>query len=143
MTRRADASHARGARTQRDRRRSRRRARGFSLIEMLVALAIFGLAVLGLLNLAGESTRSAVVIEERVLAGVVADNRAVDAMTATAAELASGDDGTEVAGDLTWRWTRTVSATDNPAILRVDIMVMPAREERVAAELSLFRGVPR
>jgi len=50
--------------------------RGFSLIELLVALAVFALAVLALLNLAGESTRTAVLLEERVLAGVVAENRA-------------------------------------------------------------------
>lgn len=116
---------------------------GFSLIEMLVALAIFGLAVLGLLNLAGESTRTAVVIEERVMAGVVADNVAVDAMTANARELSASSQGREVAGSVEWRWTRTVSATDDPSILRIDIAVMPPDEQRIAAELSLFRGVPR
>ena len=52
-------------------------AGGFSLIEMLVALAVFSLAVIALLHLAGQNTRAASVIEERVLAGVVADNRAV------------------------------------------------------------------
>ena len=116
---------------------------GFSLIEMLVALAIFGLAVLGLLNLAGESTRTAVVIEERVMAAVVADNVAVDAMTAGARELGEPGQGREVAGSVEWRWTRTVSATEDPSILRIDIAVRPPNEARVAAERSLFRGVPR
>lgn len=135
MPRRTDA-----ARGLRDRPRP---AGGFSLIEMLVALTVFGLAVLGLLNLAGESTRSAVVIEERVLAGVVADNLAVEAMTANAEALAAAAAGSEIAGDLRWRWTRTLSVTDNPAILRVDIVVMPEHEQRIAAELSLFRSAPR
>jgi general secretion pathway protein I len=121
----------------------RHRAGGFSLIEMLVALAIFGLAVLGLLNLAGESTRTAVAIEERVLAGVVADNLAVEAMTAGADGIADARGGSEVAGDLVWRWTRTLSPTDNPEILRVDITVRPELEERISAELSLFLGAPR
>jgi general secretion pathway protein I len=116
---------------------------GFSLVEMLVALAIFGLAVLGLLNLAGESTRTALVIEERVLAGVVAGNVAVDAMTAGAGALDAEAQGREVSGDVDWRWTRTVSATEDPDILRIDIVVMPADEARIAAELSLVRGLPR
>jgi general secretion pathway protein I len=115
---------------------------GFSLLEMLVALAIFGLAVLGLLNLAGESTRSAVVIEERVLANVVAENRAIEAMVATQEELtamAVGNQGVESAGDRDWRWTRTITPTDDDGILRVDVTVMPADEDRIAAELRLLR----
>lgn len=118
-------------------------ARGFTLIEMLVALAVLGLVVIGMLNLAGESTRSALIIEEKVLAGVVAENCAVDAQLTDAGALATTSGGTEVAGDVTWRWTRRVSATDNPDILRIDIAVMPQHEDRVAAELSLFRSVPR
>ncbi len=120
-----------------------RDARGFSLNEMLVALAVFSLAVLGLLNLAGENTRSAVIIEERVLAGVVADNLAVDAMTETPAQLVAAAQGSEVAGDINWRWTRTLSETDDADIVRVDIVVRPQHEERIAAELSLFRGMGR
>lgn len=133
------------ARTRRPSRGIGSGPRGFSLVEMLVALAIFGLAVLGLLNLAGESTRTAVVIEERVLAGVVAENRAVEAMVANADELAAmgvADAGRESAGDRDWRWKRTLAPTDDAGILRVDVVVMPADEDRIAAELSLFREAP-
>jgi len=122
-------------------RRADRHARGFSLIEMLVAMAVFGLVALALLNLAGENTRSAVVIEERVLAGVVADNRAVEAMLASPAQLAAKSAGTESAGDREWRWTRTVSPTDMDAIVRIDVTVMPIGEDRIAAEASVFRSV--
>lgn len=116
---------------------------GFSLIEMLVALAVFGLAVLGLLNLAGESTRTAWVIEERVLAGVVADNVAVDAMLEDLAALDGDAAGSETLGGHHWRWTRAVSATDEPDILRIDVSVHPAGDDRIAAELSLFRDGAR
>ena len=121
-------------------RRADRPAPGFSLIEILVAMAVFSLVALALLNLAGENTRTAVVIEERVLAGVVADNRAVEAMLATPSQLASQSAGTESAGDREWRWTRTVSPTDMDAIVRVDVTVMPAGEDRIAAEASVFRS---
>lgn len=114
---------------------------GFSLIEMLVALAVFSLAVLGLLNMAGENTRSAVIIQERVLAGVVAENRAVEAMTESASLLASATEGVESAGGVDWRWTRTLQATDDAGIVRVDIEVRPQDEERSAAELSMFRSM--
>ncbi|MBB1472430.1 MULTISPECIES: type II secretion system minor pseudopilin GspI [unclassified Luteimonas] len=118
------------------------RASGFSLIEMLVALAVFALAVLGLLNLAGESTRTAVAIEERVLAAVVADNVAVEAATIDARLLGDDAHGTETAGGRDWRWTRTVAPTADASLLRIDVTVMAPGEARVAAELALFRGVP-
>lgn len=116
--------------------------RGFSLIEMLVALAVFSLVVLSLLNLAGENTRTAVVIHERVMAGVIADNRAVDAMLGDPSTLSGNAQGDETAGDLRWRWTRSLQATDNPAIVRIDITVTAEAQDHIAAELSVFRSLP-
>ena len=115
---------------------------GFSLIEMLVALAVFALAVLGLLNLAGESTRTAVAIEERVLAAVVADAVAVEAAVVDARALVEDAQGDEDAGGRAWQWSRTSAPTADPSLLRVDIRVSPPGEARIAAEVSLFRSVP-
>jgi general secretion pathway protein I len=118
-------------------------AAGFTLIEMLVALAVFALAVLGLLNLAGESTRTAVAIEERVLAAAVADTIAVDAATLDVRALAADAAGREHAGGRDWQWTRSTTPTADPSLLRVDIRVSPADGSQVAAELALFRSLPR
>lgn len=119
--------------------RARRSHAGFSLLEMLVALAVMALVVLALLNLAGESTRTAVLVEERVLAGIVAENRAVEAATTPLRLLAQAGEGGEHLGDRDWRWTRTLTPTDEGAIVRIDIAVHPADSERIAAEAVLFR----
>lgn len=116
---------------------------GFSLIEMLVALAVFALAVLGLLNLAGESTRTAVAIEERVLAAAVADTIGVDAATLDVRTLAADAAGREHAGGRDWQWTRSTTPTADPSLLRVDIRVSPADGSHVAAEVALFRSLSR
>ncbi len=126
-------------------RTSDMRARGFSLIEVLVALAIFGLAVMALLNLAGESTRNTAWMRERILAGVVADNRAVEASLAGRAELDAMmaiREGVEEAGGQDWRWTRRFEATEVPGLMRVDVTVMAAGSDRIAAELALYRTPP-
>lgn len=110
---------------------------GFTLVELLVALAVFSLAAMALLNLSGENTRSAARVDDRVLGGAVAENLAVEAMIAP--QLAEGETGGQVAqAGRQWRWTRSVAATDDPDILRVDIQV--STDEGQASDRTLFRG---
>ena len=113
---------------------------GFTLLEMLIAVAVFALVVLALLNLVGESTRTAVMVEERVLAGIVAGNRAVEAAIEPAANLSALTAGVEQLGGREWRWTRQLAPTDDPALLRIAIDVHPAGSDRIAAELVAFRA---
>lgn len=125
-----------------ERTATRGAAPGFSLIEMLVALAVFSLGVLGLLNLSGESTRTAVAIEEHVLASVVADALAVEAAVADVRSLAADAGGREHAGGRDWPWTRRLSPTADASLLRVDIEVLAPEDGRVVAGISLFRSAP-
>ncbi|MCR5881093.1 type II secretion system minor pseudopilin GspI [Phenylobacterium sp. J367] len=118
-----------------------RAEQGFTLLEMLVALAVLSLGALALLNLAGESTRQATAVEDRFFAGVVAENEAVEALTAPVAP-ALGEEGGEASlGGQTWRWTRAVSRTTDPGVLLIDVRVAP-RGGRTAGEVTVFRGVP-
>lgn len=110
---------------------------GFTLIECLVALAVFGLAAMALLNLSGESTRSAARVETRTLGGIVADNVAAEAMIAR--DLPSGSiSGQASLGGREWRWVRVVSATDMPGVGRIDVRVFADEEQ--ADERVLFRA---
>ncbi|PLR28792.1 type II secretion system protein GspI [Caulobacter zeae] len=113
---------------------------GFTLIELLVALAIFSLAVLALLNLAGENTRAGGRLSDRVLAEVVLDNRAVEAMASSTPLAIGRSAGVETAGGRPWAWTRQVSRTADPAIVRVDIAVAAPRSRAPLVQASLFRG---
>lgn len=119
-------------------------AHGFSLVEMLVALAVFALAAMALVHLAGENTRAAFAAEERVLAGVVADNLAVDAMVDPAPAAGSNAQGVAQSAGRHWRWTRRSQATGGNDLVRIDIAVLAPLERgdeapRVAAERSVFR----
>ena len=109
---------------------------GFTLLEVLIALAVFGLAALALLNLTGENTRSAARVEARTWAGIVADNLAVEA-TLTPALTDGAAEGTTPLAGRNWRWTRTVVSTAVGDIQRVDIRV--SDDDGPAAERVVFR----
>ena len=109
---------------------------GLTLVEMMVALAVFSLAAMALLNLSGESTRSAQRVETRTLGGMVAENVAVEA--AVAPSLGEGETtGRSDLGGRRWAWTRAVLATADPDLLRIDVRVRD--EDGQAAERTLFR----
>ena len=71
---------------------------GFTLVEMLVAMAVFALAAMALLNLSGENTRSAARVEDRTLGGVVAENVAVESAIAPQLPDGSSDGRVTLAG---------------------------------------------
>jgi len=112
---------------------------GFTLVETLVALAVFGLAAMALLNLAGENTRSAARVETRTLAGIVAENIAVEAAIAPA--VAEGETSGRIdLAERGWSWTRRVAGTDDPEIQRIDIAVLTDDPRPIqAADRILFR----
>jgi general secretion pathway protein I len=110
---------------------------GFTLVEMLVALAVFGLSAMALLNLAGENTRSAARVENRTLGGVVADNLVVEAVIAPSLSDGVSNGRTNLAGR-DWSWTRIVAPTDVADIQRVEVRV--SNEEGQAADRTAFRA---
>lgn len=54
-----------------------RKVTGFTLIEVLMAMAVLALAGISMLGLSSENTRNSVIIEEKMLASWVADNKLV------------------------------------------------------------------
>lgn len=102
---------------------ARRGTRGFTLLEMLVALAVFSLAALALLRLEGATLRSTAALDDKALAQLVARNMAVEVMTDPAPPVLGTATGAEINGGRRWAWTRTTSRTDDARLLRIDIAV--------------------
>jgi general secretion pathway protein I len=101
--------------------------RGFTLLEMLVALAVFSLAALALLRLEGATVRQTGQLDERMLAQLVARNIAVETLTDSAPPPIGTSSGEVVNGGRTWRWSRVTSRTPDQRLVRVDISVATSR----------------
>ena len=113
---------------------------GFTLIELMVALAIFSLAAVTLLRLQGVSTRTASEISTKTVAQIVAQNIAVDALTDPTPPAFGTSSGVAENAGQQWRWIRTSKRTDDVRLARIDIVVTTA-DGRPGAALSLARAV--
>lgn len=96
---------------------------GFTLIEILVALAVFSLAALALIRLESASVRGAAVLDRTMVANMVARNVALDALTEARPPATGPSAGVEANGGRAWRWTRQVTPTGDPRIVRIDVAV--------------------
>ena len=113
-----------------------RTRRGFTLIEVLIALAVVALALLGLTRTAALEVRDFDALRERALAGWVAANVLAEVRVAGALPPAGTSDGRVELGGRAWRWTRDVSATPDPEIRRIDVRVFAGETKDPVASLS-------
>lgn len=113
---------------------------GFSLLEVVVAIAVFSLGALAVINVLDEGTRSAIADERRAIATIVAENRLAEAMATTRPPSSGVTRGTEAALSRSWEWELRVAPSPEPRILRIDVSVHEAGSNQVLAEFSSFRS---
>jgi general secretion pathway protein I len=113
---------------------------GFTLIETLVALAIFSLAALALLRLEGATISSTAMLSDHAVGQIVTRNLAVQIMTDIRAPGIGEANGEVVNAGRTWRWTRATKRTDDARIVRVDLAVTDDAGRQSGA-LSMARTV--
>jgi general secretion pathway protein I len=114
------------------------REAGFTLIEMLVALAIFSLAALALLRLEGATVASTARLQDQALAQTVARNLAVEVLTDPEPPAFGRAAGREANGGRTWNWVRTVGRSPEPRIQQIRIEVRGENGPEQAG-LTVFR----
>ena len=121
-----------GARTRAD-------DRGFTLLEMLVALSIISIAALTLVRLDAYAVRSAGDLDERTVAGIVAQNRAVEIWTdPVPPTIGTSAVGVANAGR-NRRIEQRVARTADDSLLRIDLIVRP-ESGRGQAALTIVRS---
>jgi general secretion pathway protein I len=98
-------------------------SRGFTLIEVVVALAILGIGMLAVFKTIGDTVNNVEVLRDRSFAQWIADNRITEIRLS--GEMPSVE---ETAGEVEfagrqWHWVSTVSQTQVRGLRRIDVSV--------------------
>ncbi len=119
------------------------RRRGFTLVEILVALAIVAVALAAGMRALAQSTQTASTLKARTLALWVAQNRLAVAQIANPWPEIGSDAGEADQAGARFRWTSSVGTTPNPAFRRIEIVVAePDAPDYALARIVGFLGRP-
>ena len=120
-----------------------RRQAGFTLLEVLVALAVLALGMLAVIGAAGHTSRDEAYLRDDTYASWVGLNELTILRVAKDWPTADTLDGdADMAGEK-WHWKATMSKTADPGLLRIDVDVStPDKPDDPIARVTGFMGLP-
>jgi general secretion pathway protein I len=119
------------------------RAHGFTLVEVLVAVAVLAIAMGAVISAMARQADNAGYLKQKTLALWVAHNRLTEIQLQSEAPSTGRSDGEAEMGGFKWRWEAVVVKTEDPRLRRIDIVVRrPKDKEGSLAQLSGFLAVP-
>jgi general secretion pathway protein I len=121
-----------------------RRQRGFTLLEVLIALAVLAIAMGAVIKSTGDYTGNHAWLRDRTLATWVARNVLVQFQVENAWPEVGERKGTQEMGRREWRWLARISQTDEAQLRRLDVEVflLDAEDEEPVSVLSGFLQQP-
>ena len=118
---------------------SRRAQAGFSLIEMLAALAILALAGVALMNALSTSARSATLAREMTLAQIAAQNLLSEALLEAEPGALRDQRGEYALAGQSFDWALDVNDAGQPDLLRLRLVITQPDSEVVLYTLDTLR----
>ena len=113
---------------------------GFTLIEVVVAVAVIAIGLAATIKTVASVTYNSAELNERVIATWVAQNVLARHELASANGDQQAMQGIETFANTDWQWEKTIHATDDENIKRVDIIVKKqiAKSSHSYAQISTF-----
>lgn len=109
-----------------------RQDRGFTLVEVLVALVVVAIALGALVRTTGQAATTQFEAERRTLALWIASNQ-LAALSLEPSLEAGRRAGQTRMGEHDWRWQATIAPAPGGELWRIDVVVADAEDRTVAA----------
>ena len=119
-----------------------KRVIGFTLLEVLVALAVLAIAMAAVIKVSVSNTSNTAYLKEKTFAHWIAVNKANELRLAEGWPSVGNKKGSIVMATQEWRWQLKVSNTPDKNIRRMDIEVQHERELGGRAPVTAFMGRP-
>jgi general secretion pathway protein I len=120
-----------------------RRATGFTLLEVLVALAVLAIAMGAIINAATQSIATTTYLRDQTFASWVALNQVNELLLDPEPwpEEGSQQGNAELANRV-WRWEARFAKTDDPDLRRLEVTVRSAENASALSALTAFKARP-
>lgn len=120
----------------------KRSSRGFTLIEVMVSLAIVAFALTAVAASMNQMIDSATAMRDRTYASWIAQNKIVEFRLGDSLPEVSTTSGELEYGNSRWTWRAVVSETGVQDFVRVDVSVSLADSDYVVRTVTGFVGRP-
>ena len=122
---------------------SRRSVQGFTLLEVLIALAVLALSMGAVIKATSDYTGNEAYLRDRTMAIWVARNVLVE-FQINGEWLSVGErKGTREMGEQEWRWLTRISQTEESELRRLDVEVYPVDADDDENPVSVLSGFLR
>ncbi len=123
---------------------ARARCNGFTLLEIMVALAVLAIALAAIVTESSQNIKNLIRLREHTIAHWVAMNRIAELQLQPAWPATGQASGVVEMAHGSWRWETRVTDTDDDAVRRLDIDVLKdtPRNDDVLEHLISYLGQP-
>ncbi|HUS24071.1 MAG TPA: type II secretion system minor pseudopilin GspI [Candidatus Binatia bacterium] len=117
-------------------------SRGFTLIEILVAVAVLAFAMGAIISGMARYASNAAYLRDKTLAAWIAHNRLTEVMIEKGFPDTGDSDGDVEMAGAKWRWLQKVEATPDPNVRRIEVKVRLADAKEPIGGLVGFKTKP-
>jgi general secretion pathway protein I len=119
-----------------------RSTRGFTLLEVMVALLIVAIALLAGASAMSQSIKEAQMMRDRTYASWIAQNRITELRLAPATPDVGATNGEVQYANTDWKWRAVVSDTGVDDLYRIDVSVSFTNSDNIIRTVTGFVGPP-
>lgn len=119
-----------------------KRERGFTLVEVMVALAIVALALTAMASSMNTMIDNASTMRERTYASWIAQNKIAELRLAGVLPEVGTNSGELEYGGTQWSWRATISETGVESFMRIDVSVSLYDSDYDIRTVTGFAGLP-